>query len=814
MSYTILVIGLSRRCRRIDDDAMTTRKTSRKIQVIQVTILVALLLGANAFLGYSLVTESQRAMTEQIQGRMIDLACSAAALLDGDALANITEEDKGTPAYDDALDTLSAFQDNVSVSFIYCLRQVGPESFEYTIDPAEDAGEFGELATYTKAKSEATTGKPTVDEEPYEDRWGRFYSAYCPVYDSNGNVASIVTVDFDATWFENHVANINNLAIINTFASFVLGLIALVLVARMTRAESKHMRNLLHAERYDSLTGLPNMSYFLEAAKNAYREMVAAGEQPAMLYIDLIGMKLFNQKRGYAEGDKLLSAFAKLLGKHFGSERCGRFGQDHFAVSTHAENLDARLDDFIAECATINNGKSLPISIGISISMPDQLIGVSATCDQAKTACENNQDLVHSRYLYYDDDMMAQSQQRQYIIDNIDRAIEEGWIQVYYQPIVRASTGKVCDEEALARWIDPERGMLSPAEFIPVLEDVKLAYKLDLYVLEQTLMKMQRMADANLYVVSGSINLSRSDFEVCDIVEEVRARVDASKFGREKISIEITESAIGSDFDFMKEQVERFHDLGFQVWMDDFGSEYSSLDYLQSLPFDLIKLDMRFMQQFGKENSKSKIILTELVKMSLALGIDTVVEGVETHEQVDFLRRIGCSRMQGFYFCKPIPLERIFERYETGTAIGFENPDEAEYYSAMGHTNLYDLSSILRSDADNLEGYFDTLPMALIECTSDGFSIPRCNQPYRHFLEKTIGDNRIGTLIPFAEVDPAGDNPFIQALHTCRDGGGQLTMDEALADGTVVNSFIRHIATNPVTGASGVAVAVLAINKE
>ena len=790
---------------------MTTRKTSR---IIQVAILVALLFAANSVLGYLLVSESQRAMTEQIQGRMTDLACSAAALLDGDELAVISEADQGSPAFKKALRTLGAFQDNVSVSYIYCLRQVGPKDFEFTVDPVDNLGQFGELTVYTEALGQAAAGKPSVDNEPYEDKWGRFYSAYCPVFDSDGNVASIVAVDFDATWFENRVMSINGMTLVNTLASLALGLIALVLVARMTRAESKHVNSLLQAERYDALTGLPNMGYFLEAAEVSYQEMVAAGQRPAMLYIDFIGMKLFNQKRGYAEGDKLLKAFSELLVAHFGKERCGRFGQDHFAVSTHSENLDARLDDFIAECGAINNGKNLPISIGVSVSRPDHRVGVSAACDQAKTACENNQDTVHSRYLYYDEEMMARSEQRQHVIDNIDRAIAEGWIQVHYQPIVRASTGKVCDEEALARWNDPERGMLSPADFVPVLEDVKLAYKLDLHVLDQTLAKMQRFADEGLYVVSGSINLSRSDFEVCDIVEEVRSRVDASNFGREKICIEITESALGSDFDFMKTQIERFHNLGFQVWMDDFGSEYSSLDYLQSLPFDLIKLDMRFMQGFDAENAKSKIILTELVKMSLALGIDTVAEGVETEEQVDFLRKIGCSRMQGYYYCKPIPLEGILKRYETGTAIGFENPDEAEYYSTLGRTNLYDLSSILRNDEGDVEDYFDTVPMALMECTDDTFSIPRCNQPYLHFLSTTIGDDRLDMAIPFAEVDPTGDNIFIQALQTCRRSGGQLTVDETLANGTVVHSFIRHIDTNPVTGASGIAVAVLAISKE
>ncbi len=786
----------------------------KPIRIFQVIVLVTVLVAANAFLGYSLAKEAQRAMTEQIQSRMLDLARSSAALLDGDRIETITAADMSIPAYKQAYKTLEAFQDNMDVTYIYLIRNNGGESYQYIVDPADDPAEYGEAPVYTKAMSDAAKGAPSIELDAVEDRWGRFYTAYCPVFDSKGNVAGIVGVDFEAEWYESHAANLDRMAIINTIASLILALVAVVLVAKMTRSESRHVQNLLKAGRFDKLTGLPNMSFFLEHALDTYKEMVDKGESPAMLYIDLVGMKFFNQRHGYAEGDKLLVVFSELLAKHFGLMKCSRFGQDHFAVSTNSDNLEARLDAFIAENALINNGNSLPVSIGIHLESLDNRIGVSAACDRAKTACENNKDEIHSRYCYYDSSMMAQIEQRQYIIDNIDRAIDEGWIHVHYQPIVRASTGRVCDEEALARWVDPKRGTISPAEFVPVLEDVRLAYKLDLNVLEQTLAKMHRLSDAGLHVVTASVNLSRSDFEVCDIVEEVRMRVDKSGFGRDKITIEITETAMGSDFEYMRKQVERFHELGFQVWMDDFGSEYSSLDYLQNMHFDLLKFDLRFMQQFEEDRVRSKVILTELVKLALALGVDTVVEGVETQEQVEFLRKIGCSKLQGYYFSRPNSEEEIMERYAKGSAIGFENPAEAEYYSALGRTNLYDFSSIARRDEPGLEHYFDTLPMAVIECADEGFVILRCNRAYYRFIKTTIGDERVGELIQYALVDPENNNPFIQAVRECGKNGGRLSVEERMSDNKVVHSFVRRIAENPVTGAAGLAVAVLSIESE
>ena len=144
---------------------------------------------------------------------------------------------------------------------------------------------------------------------------------------------------------------------------------------------------------------------------------------------------------------------------------------------------------------------------------------------------------------------------KQYILDNFEQALQERWVTVYYQPIIRAVNGCVCDEEALARWIDPVLGFLSPADFIPFLEESKLIYKLDLYILERVLEKMKFMAKNGYHMVSQSINLSRSDFDMCDMVEEVVKRVDKSGIPRNKINIEITESILVNDFKFMLSQI-------------------------------------------------------------------------------------------------------------------------------------------------------------------------------------------------------------------------------------------------------------------
>jgi EAL domain-containing protein (putative c-di-GMP-specific phosphodiesterase class I) len=164
---------------------------------------------------------------------------------------------------------------------------------------------------------------------------------------------------------------------------------------------------------------------------------------------------------------------------------------------------------------------------------------------------------------YYSQNLSEDAGKRQYIIENIDRAIKEEWIQIYIQPIIRAVNERVCDVEALARWVDPVKGVLSPADFITALEDAGLIYKLDLYMVDQVLNAIKAWEESGFRAVPHSINLSRSDFDSCDIVEEIRKRVDGAGVNRSLITIEITESVIGSDMQFMKEQVERFQKLGF-----------------------------------------------------------------------------------------------------------------------------------------------------------------------------------------------------------------------------------------------------------
>ncbi|MBQ2579330.1 MAG: EAL domain-containing protein, partial [Lachnospiraceae bacterium] len=559
---------------------------------------------------------------------------------------------------------------------------------------------------------------------------------------------------------------------------------------------------------YDYLTGLPEMNYFFELGEAAKERYLDEGDAGYILFMNLNGMKSFNLSFGYAEGDRLIQAFSRLLVRYFSNDNCCRTTADHFAVYTNKPDIEEVLKNLMEDAKHINGGNALPVRIGV-YSATLGWISVAAACDMAKLACDSVENEFASTYTFFDQEMVNRYEGKHYILENIDRAIEEGWLQVYYQPIIRAANGRVCDEEALARWIDPKRGLIPPEVFIPILEEAKLTYKMDLYVADQVLKKINMLKKAGLYLVPNSINLSRTDFYACDMVEEIDRRVQEAGVERRFITIELTESYVMEDTDFIRVQVERFQKLGYRVWMDDFGSGYSTPDLLQKIHFDVVKIDKNFVDKI-ETSEENRVIITELMRLAAGLGSETVAEGVETDAQVEFLKEIGCTRLQGFNYCQAIPVEKIFERYEKGIQVGFENPEESEYYSAIGNINLYDMSfSIEDSDSESTVHYFDTMPMCIMETKEEGMRLVRGNKSYREFVSRYYPgvepDER--KVFTYEQCQMSREHIY-SILEEKSDGEGH-TVDLRGSKGDVIHVYSRRIAKNPVNGSISVALMVL-----
>lgn len=432
----------------------------------------------------------------------------------------------------------------------------------------------------------------------------------------------------------------------------------------------------------DHLTGLLNRAGFLAIAEKLKDDYLSEGDKPTIVAFDFKGMKGFNARYGLPEGDNILRIFASILSSHFGRDCCSRFGEDHFYAVAKTENLQSHLEAIIEELSQANDGRTLPVKIGLSEYQRE--ISLNSACDRARMACEAQKSVFGSSIGNYTEKMSEQYLKNEYILTHLDEAIEKGWIIPYVQPIVRTLSGRVCGAEALTRWIDPIQGFISPGDFIPLLESNGLSYKLDAYMIRRVAEKMGQILKAGMPIVPVSVNISRADFDYCDPVQIVTDALDEYGVRHSLMSVEITESAFMADTEFLKEAIERFHDAGIEVKMDDFGSGYSSLNILKNFNFDEIKIDMLFMRSFDE---RSKVIIKKTVQLAKEIGMHTLAEGVETEEQVEFLKEIGCEKIQGYYYFKPDLYEHQVDRLKEKNLTP-ETKDENVVYEQIGKLDL------------------------------------------------------------------------------------------------------------------------------
>lgn len=570
----------------------------------------------------------------------------------------------------------------------------------------------------------------------------------------------------------------------------------------------KDITEILNAEAisyFDDLTGLPNMTHFRNIAMAAGAEMKSKGILPAYVYFDLRDMKAVNENYGFAKGNGILIGTAYVLSAVFKGDPVSRFADDHFVVLTNRKLLEQKLEKVHEQ--VLNNPTGIPVQIcaGIYIDDDRQKLDVIAACDRARLACKSLKGDYQHKYKIFDRAMFDEYHQRQHILTHFEEALEKGWIKVYYQPIIRTITGNICDMEALSRWVDPEKGMLPPSQFIPVLEEHRLITKLDFYMLTKICENLRRQKQEKLPVVPVSVNLSRLDFEECDVVEEVLKIVDEYGVSHKLLTIEITESAFINNRYFLSKQIQRFRQAGFGVWMDDFGSEYSSLNTLQEFDFDLIKLDMTFMKNFSL-TGKNHSILSDVVGMVSRLGIHTLAEGVQTKEQLNFLSDIGCEKAQGYLFSRPMPCEYFADKASRDIGIQYDDIRQATYYDKIGSVNFKD--SILMELDDSFSHIITGIPAAVMEYRSGKFKILKSNEAYKNFLSMIQVEGGQKEENGFVQYERQPSERFRQTARRCFQSGHWETITDDTEGKVSVSSRLLSIAYDTHTEVGAILVVI------
>lgn len=405
---------------------------------------------------------------------------------------------------------------------------------------------------------------------------------------------------------------------------------------------------------YDNVTGLYGKSRFQAYANDLNNDLKGkTSEEYAIVYLNLINFKLLNIHKGIEEGDACLKAVADCLTQIFEDAFVSRLSDDHFAVLDKREGIEEKILNVRKQ---FNEQYEERFSVagkwGFVTFTPNDAFDAEKALSCAKIACDKIKYVADTNVIEYSEQLAQEKTLAEHLVRSFDEALEKGWIKVYFQPVIRSITGELCGVESLARWVDPEFGFIMPGDFISVLEESRQIHKLDSFVVEEVCRLMHERVRNKMNVVPASVNFSRLDFETCDMLKVLETAVEKYDIPRDYIHVEVTESMIASDEALMRSVIDNFRAAGYEIWMDDFGSGYSSLTVLKDFQFDMLKLDMNFLSNF---TDKAKDIVRSAITMAKDLGIQTLAEGVETKDQFEFLRSIGCDQIQGYYYGKPEP---------------------------------------------------------------------------------------------------------------------------------------------------------------
>src|SRR5579884_2654843 len=459
--------------------------------------------------------------------------------------------------------------------------------------------------------------------------------------------------------------------------------------ASLALNDAKVVEEMRHLAYHDSLTGLPNRALFTEHLERALARARRGGSRVTVLFLDLDRFKMVNDSLGHAAGDQLLVAVGqRLRGCLRATDVAARLGGDEFAVlaedsdaESDAEAVAERILDALREPLTVH-GRELSVTASVGVA-------VSAGADGDAQALLRNADLAMyrakvdglGRYLVFEQEMHTLLSERVELESNLRRAITAEEFVVHYQPIVALAGGDVVGVEALVRWSRHGETLVSPADFIPVAEEMGLIVPIGRWVLHESMRQVRRWQDAypGLHRLALSVNISARQLRRPELVDAIVECLRATRFGSSFLAPAITETALMRDTSRALNTLDDLRSLGIRLALDDFGTGYSSLSYLREFPIDAIKIDKSFVEGIA-HGSEEAAVARAVIELGRTLNIDTVAEGVEGEQQLDELRNLRCDYGQGYHFSRPLPaaeLEPLLLRESARVAAQLEAAEAA-----------------------------------------------------------------------------------------------------------------------------------------
>jgi diguanylate cyclase (GGDEF)-like protein len=431
-----------------------------------------------------------------------------------------------------------------------------------------------------------------------------------------------------------------------------------------------------HLAHHDVLTELPNRILFQDRLNQAIESARRQGRQLAVMFMDLDQFKHINDSLGHAIGDQLLQSVAqRLVGCVRHSDTISRQGGDEFVVLLshieHAEDTALSAQKMLAALALPHHidGHDLHISVSIGISIyPDDGQNAEILIKSADTAMYYAKDNGRNNYKFFEQDMNARAVLRQSTEASLRLALERREFVLYYQPKINLHSGTIVGVEALIRWQHPERGLLSPAQFVPIAEDCGLILPIGRWVLREACLQARAWRQAGLPSITVAVNTSALEFRAKDFLENIRTTLEDTHLEPRYLELELTESALMRDAESTDSVLHAIADLGVKLAIDDFGTGYSSLSYLRQFPIDTLKIDQSFVNRMTS-NPDDAAIVNAVISMGKSLKQRVIAEGVETPEQYALLLAQQCDEAQGYYFGRPVVAKALASLLQTGISL-------------------------------------------------------------------------------------------------------------------------------------------------
>lgn len=627
------------------DGGVFRLKQRHSLYIVIVSLLSFVLLGTVI---YQKVGDM---MIDQSKNNAMGLSVIAANEIDGDVFETIRSNEDD--AYYEVLESITKYTDYHMLQYIYTMRlEDDVLTFVVDADPEEPAY-CGEEYNWLPDMEQAFQGQVCCDQSLTKDRWGSFFSAYAPIFNSDHEVVGIVGCDImtaDITERLNELRTVI-ISLITVFA--LLCLMALILITR----------------------DMMQKDYLTEIANDGKIKNVASKLKKRNRLQDYTGMltnikdfKYINQKIGFNRGDELLREYAHYLKQlTIRGEYVARTGNDNFLMLIKKGREEEVLKVLSPLELTLyeQDGKNV-IRIfsrcGIyPIKESDNLSSVMNYCTLAVNTTRNADT---EDYVRYSDSMSITMLEEKEIINSYKQAIKNGEFQVYYQPKVDIVNNRLCGAEALVRWIKDGK-TISPGQFIPVLEKEGKIIELDFFVFEQVCKDIRKWLEEGIVPVRISSNFSKMHLKNLALSEQVLDIVNRYNISTNYVEIELTESSGYSDYNSMKKFVSDMDRAGIYTSIDDFGTGYSSLSLLKDINVNVVKIDKSFFGNMDDDKLNGATLVENVIRMIKDLDRIVICEGVETEKQVEFLKGTECNIVQGFLFDRPLSREQFEERLKS-----------------------------------------------------------------------------------------------------------------------------------------------------